>query len=134
MHELAMCQAMMEQIESIALDKQADYVTSIHLGIGPLSGVDPELLKQAFFIARAGTVASDAELIIESMAVQVHCSKCDQLSNVLPSRLVCGHCGDWRTRLVSGDELQLRHVELFRHTEDEKTGSDPVYTKSGYPN
>jgi len=134
MHELAICQAMMEHVESIALDKQADYVTSIHLSVGPLSGVDPDLLKQAFFIARAGSVAADADLIIESMAVQVHCSKCDQLSNALPSRLVCGHCGDWRTRLISGDELQLRHVELIRHTEDEKTRPDPVYPKAGYPN
>lgn len=119
MHELAICQALMEQVEKIALEEHADHVVAIHLGIGPLSGVEPRLLEQAFFIARAGTVATDAELLIESMNVRVSCSECGQLSDALPSRLVCGHCGDWRTKLVSGDELELRHVDLVRQEVEE---------------
>ena len=114
MHELAVCQALMEQVESIALEEQADHVTAIHLGIGPLSGVEPRLLEQAFSIARAGSIAADAELVIASMPIQVSCSQCGRQSEALPNRLVCGHCGDWRTSLVSGDELQLQHVELVR--------------------
>ena len=114
MHELAVCQALMEQIESIALEEQADHVTAIHLGIGPLSGVEPRLLEQAFSIARAGSIAADAELVIASMPIQVSCKQCGQLTEALPSRLVCGSCGDWRTSLVSGDELQLLQVELVR--------------------
>ena len=109
----------MEQVENIALEERAEHVTAIHLGIGALSGVEPRLLEQAFSIARAGTIAADAELIIKSMPVQVSCSQCGQLSNVLPSRLVCGDCGDWRTRLVSGDEMNLLHIELVRQATEE---------------
>ena len=90
----------MEQVENIALGEQADHVTAIHLGIGALSGVEPRLLEQAFSIARAGTIAADADLIIKSMPVQVSCSQCGRQSEVLPNRLLCGHCGDWRTSLV----------------------------------
>jgi len=115
-HELAICQALMEQVERIAQEERADQVLSIHLAIGPLSGVESRLLEQAFSVARAGSIAANAELVTESMPVQVSCSQCGQLSDALPSRLVCGHCGDWRTRLVSGDELELRHVELIRQT------------------
>ena len=114
MHELAVCQALMEQVASIALEEQADHVTAIHLGIGPLSGVEPRLLEQAFSIARAGSIAADAELVVKSMPIQVSCKQCGQLTEALPNRLVCGHCGNWRTSLVSGDELQLQHVELVR--------------------
>jgi hydrogenase nickel incorporation protein HypA/HybF len=114
MHELAVCQALLEQVENIAREQQAEYITAIHLGIGPLSGVEPRLLEQAFSIARAGTVAADAELLVTSMPIQVSCSQCGRESEALPNRLVCSHCGDWRTRLVSGDELQLQHVELVR--------------------
>lgn len=106
----------MEQVETIAFKEQADHVTAIHLGIGALSGVEPRLLEQAFSIARAGTVAADAALVIKSMPVQVNCSQCGRQSEVLPNRLLCGHCGDWRTSLVSGDELQLQHLELVRQT------------------
>ncbi|NOR40546.1 MAG: hydrogenase nickel incorporation protein HypA [Gammaproteobacteria bacterium] len=114
MHELAICQALMEQVESIALEEQADHVTAIHLGIGPLSGVEPRLLEQAFSIARAGSIAADAELMIASMPIQVSCKQCGQLTEALPNRLVCGSCGDWRTHLISGDELELISIELVK--------------------
>jgi hydrogenase nickel incorporation protein HypA/HybF len=114
MHELAVCQALMEQIENIALEEQAAQVMAIHLGIGPLSGVEPRLLEQAFSIASAGSIAANAELVITSTPIQVSCQQCGQLTEALPNRLVCGSCGDWRTSLISGDELELMHVELVR--------------------
>jgi len=118
-HELAICQALMEQVERIAQEERADQVLSIHLAIGPLSGVESRLLEQAFSVARAGSIADSAELVIESMPVQVNCKQCGQLTEALPGRLVCGSCGDWRTSLISGDELELRHVELIRQTAED---------------
>jgi len=114
MHELAICQALMEQIEQIAVEQRADRVVAIHLGIGPLSGVEPALLEQAFSVARAGSVADTAELVIEDVAIRVSCGQCGEVTDALPSRLLCGNCGDWHTRLVSGDELLLQHVEIVR--------------------
>jgi hydrogenase nickel incorporation protein HypA/HybF len=124
MHELAICQALMEQVESVAASEHAQQVVSIHLGIGPLSGVEPRLLEQAFYVARAGTVADDAELVIESMAVQVSCKQCGQTTDALPNRLLCGHCGDWRTSLVQGDELLLQHLELIRQMPEETEAAE----------
>ena len=119
MHELAVCQALIDQVEQIALKERAQQVLSIHLGIGPLSGVEARLLQQAFSIARAGGVAAEAELVIDSLPLQVSCDQCGQTTDALPARLLCGACGNWRTRLVSGDELQLQHVELIRQTADD---------------
>jgi hydrogenase nickel incorporation protein HypA/HybF len=48
MHELAICQALMSQIETIARDNQASRITSITLGIGQLSGVEEKLLRHAY--------------------------------------------------------------------------------------
>jgi len=127
MHELAICQALMEQVERIASEEQADQVLTIHLAIGPLSGVEPRLLEQAFYVARAGSIAANAELVTESMPVQVSCNQCGQLSDALPSRLVCGHCGDWRTRLVSGDEMNLLHIELVRQTSEDTAGAQDSF-------
>ena len=56
MHEFAVCQDMLHQIESIAAEQQASAVDSITLRIGPLSGVEAHLLSQAFPLAAAGTV------------------------------------------------------------------------------
>lgn len=114
MHELAICQALMSQVESIASERQAQSVTSIVVGMGALSGVEAQLLKNAYTIARAGTIAENADLVIENLPVRVKCNECGCESDATPNKLVCKQCGDWRTTLVSGDELLLMSVELER--------------------
>ena len=112
MHELSICQSLMNQIESIALENNAQSVTSVVIAMGPLSGVEAQLLKNAYPIASAGTIAEHAELIINTLPVRVKCNQCGSESDALPNKLVCKECGDWRTTLLSGDELMLMSVEL----------------------
>jgi hydrogenase nickel incorporation protein HypA/HybF len=114
MHELAICQSLMRQVETIAQQEQARRIISITLRIGPLSGVESELLQQAFPVASAGTVAEHALLKIESQPVRIHCSRCESEHEVPPNRLLCPQCGEQQTRLVSGDELLLASLELDR--------------------
>lgn len=112
MHELSVCQALLTQVESVAREQNARQVLSVSLGIGPLSGVEPALLSQAWPLAAAGTVADNAELLIEERPVRVRCSQCGKDSDATANRLLCAHCGDWRTQLLSGDDLLLLQVEL----------------------
>jgi hydrogenase nickel incorporation protein HypA/HybF len=112
MHELALCQALMSQVEALARDNNATRVVAITLGLGPLSGVEGQLLKNAYPVASAGTVAEGAELLVQSTPVRVKCSACGEESEARPNRLVCGHCDDWHTELISGDELLLVRVEM----------------------
>ena len=114
MHELALCQALMAQVESVARDNDAERITSITLGLGPLSGAEAQLLEDAFPIASAGSIAAGAMLIIQPLPLRVVCSKCGAETEAKPNKLVCGACGDWQTRLISGDELLLVSVELDR--------------------
>ena len=44
--------------------------------------------------------------------IVVECSQCGAESPASPNRLLCGECGDYRTRLVSGDEMVLQSLEL----------------------
>lgn len=117
MHELAICQSLMEQVENIAAERDAQSVTSIVVGMGPLSGVEAQLLQNAYPIASAGTVAEHAELIIEHLPIRVKCNQCGSESDASANKLVCKNCGDWRTTLISGDELMLMSVELEKKKE-----------------
>lgn len=112
MHELSVCMSLLEQVAAIAEERSATNVTKIELNIGPLSGVESELLRNAYPIAAAGTVAENAELIIHDAAIIVSCSQCGAESPAKPNRLICGECGDFRTRVISGDELILKSLEL----------------------
>jgi hydrogenase nickel incorporation protein HypA/HybF len=114
MHELAVCQALVEQVEQLAREQKAQRVGLIEVAIGPLSGIEPQLLEQAYPFAVAGSLAEGAELRLQRAPVRVHCDQCQQDSEASANRLVCGHCGNWRTALVSGDELLLTRVEFYR--------------------
>ena len=115
MHELAICQSLMDQVENIARERDARSVTLIVIGMGPLSGVEAQLLKNAYPIASAGTVAEQAELVVEQLPIRVRCSQCGTESDASPNKLTCRQCGDWRTELLSGYELMLMSVELEKN-------------------
>ena len=114
MHELSVCQALLRQVQEIARQHQAVVVTSVKVQIGPLSGVEAELLRQAFPLASAGSVAEFAKLVIEKLPIRVRCESCGAETAAEPNKLVCGTCGDWHTRLLSGDEMLLASVELTK--------------------
>ena len=112
MHELSVCQALLTQVAAIAAGRGARLVERITIEVGPLSGVEPALLASAFAALRAGGCAAEAALSIESTAVAIRCMTCGTQSPTKPNRLVCAACGGFRTRIVAGDELRLRRVEL----------------------
>jgi hydrogenase nickel incorporation protein HypA/HybF len=119
MHELAVCQALITQVEDIAVQRTA-WVQQVRVGVGPLSGIEPQLLESAYPLACAGTRAEGSQLKIEHTDVRVRCRGCGAETTASPNRLVCGACGDWHTDLLAGDELLLLRVELeTRHSEVE---------------
>lgn len=109
---MSICQGLMSQVEQIARDKGASQVDSILLSIGPLSGVEPELLERAFVVAKAETVAKDAELEIETGPIVVECRICGASGEAQVNRLICGSCDSWQVNLKQGDELLLMRLEL----------------------
>ncbi len=112
MHELSVCLALLDQVRQIAEERRRASVTKIVLRLGPLSGVEADLLRNAYRIAAAGTVAEYAELVIEDVPVVVSCVECGQQTNAVANRLLCDECGAFNTRIVSGDEMILQTVEL----------------------
>jgi hydrogenase nickel incorporation protein HypA/HybF len=112
MHELSLCQSLLDQVEQIAREHGATRVDRILLKVGPLSGVEASLIQHAYPLAAAGTIAELAELVIEPSQVRVRCQQCDAETDATPNRLLCGACGSFQTRLISGDELLLAHLEL----------------------
>jgi hydrogenase nickel incorporation protein HypA/HybF len=104
--------SLLEQVEAIAGERGAGKVTRIELKIGPLSGVEVDLLRNAYPLAAAATIAEDADLVIDVAEVTVRCNECGAESSAKPNRLLCASCGTFRTSVVSGDELILQSVEL----------------------
>ena len=112
MHELAVCQGLINELERLALEHKAGRIDTIVLSIGPLSGIEPHLLKRAFDIACLDSVAKDAKLEIETGPVVVECRSCGASGEVQANCLLCPSCGDWQVNMVQGDELLLLRFEV----------------------
>ncbi len=112
MHELSLCQNLIDQLTSLVKQHAAVAVSRVEVQAGPLSGVEPQLLETAFVMAREGTVAGAAQLVMHSPPLRVACPACGAESEVPPNDLTCPHCGSAGTALVSGHELILARVEL----------------------
>ncbi|MBW8306507.1 MAG: hydrogenase maturation nickel metallochaperone HypA [Thiobacillus sp.] len=112
MHELAVAQALVEQVDAVIDQHNAAKASMIRVRIGPLAGVVPELLATAFPLAAAGSRMEHAQLEFTHAPIQVHCQTCGAETEAAMNRLVCGACGDWHTQVISGDELLLESVEL----------------------
>ncbi len=112
MHELSLCDDLLGQVVAIAAQNNARSVESITVQIGALSGVESALLESAFTMIKAGTVAEQALLIMQTSPVTVLCRKCGTQSEVAANRLLCNACQSHETALLSGDELILASVAL----------------------
>ncbi len=112
MHELSVCLALTRTVTGIAKRHGADRIERIRLLVGPLSGIETPLLEHAFPRAAAGTPADGARLEIRAAPVVVTCTACGAETTCAPNRLLCGDCGDFRTRVVSGEEMLLESVDL----------------------
>jgi hydrogenase nickel incorporation protein HypA/HybF len=112
MHELAICQALIDQVLAVARAEHASSVTDVYVNIGALSGVEFRQMRNAFPVVATDTLASEATLHLQQTPVRVRCEDCGAETEVPVNRLICGRCSDWRTQLISGDELLLQRVVL----------------------
>lgn len=77
-----------------------------------MSGVDAGLLARAFEVARKGTVASDAHLFVDRVAVVLECRQCGRRTTGRTSHFQCRICGAREVGVVGGEELLLQTLEL----------------------
>jgi hydrogenase nickel incorporation protein HypA/HybF len=112
MHELAVCQQLLSQVERIAFSRDATSIDRIVVSAGPLSGIEPHLLEQAFTVARTGTLAQHANLDVKTSPVRIKCRSCGAENSARVNKLLCESCGGWQVEVVEGAELMLMSVEL----------------------
>ncbi|HXJ84724.1 MAG TPA: hydrogenase maturation nickel metallochaperone HypA [Candidatus Methylomirabilis sp.] len=110
MHEYSLAQALVEQVEREARARGALTVHRVTVRIGPLSGVEPDLLVTAYGHLRAGTLCAGAELDVAGERVAWCCEACG-VALVPGSALCCPDCG-LPARLAGGDALVLERIEL----------------------
>ena len=110
MHEYSIVQSLVDSVQDVVKQNGGKAVHQVSIQIGELSGVDIDLLKTAYDTFREGTICERAPLTIEKTPARWQCPKCAS-SIERGAILRCSVCGE-PARMVSGDEILLRRVEL----------------------
>lgn len=113
MHELSIAMSILDVVEEEQQRRGKVRVEAIHLKLGPLSGVMKEALISAFELASEQTDFAHCSLVIEDIAISVHCSQCQGERPVQSIQsFCCVDCGTPAFEIVHGRELQVSALEL----------------------
>jgi hydrogenase nickel incorporation protein HypA/HybF len=99
MHEIAIVEDILSQIEEHVRDNNASRVTRVILEVGKLSGIKPEAIAGVFDGLKQGTIVQDAEIAIESQNAWVRCLDCNKEGEIGGTTLECPRCGSLETAL-----------------------------------
>lgn len=113
MHEMALCQGLMELIEEQRRVQPFAAVRRIRLAVGALGHVDPRALTFAFEVHAKDTVAEDAELAIDELPGEAWCMGCGERVTLAARGDPCGRCGSYQLIVQQGEELKLTELEVI---------------------
>ncbi len=112
MHELAICEGIMEAAVPEAKRHGAKKILEIRLKIGELSGVLPECIQEYFSIISQGTIAEGARLSVEKIPVTIECMACGYAGEIPKRKIHCPECQSSEIKLKSGREYFVDSLEV----------------------
>jgi len=112
MHEMSICEGILQIIEAEVSRQGFHRVTGVWLEIGPLAGVEIQALTFCFDAVMRGSLAEGAHLEILEMPARGCCPHCGQLVTVHQRYDPCPACGGFGVRVTSGEELRIKELEV----------------------
>lgn len=111
MHELSLVDSLFDTLLEQARTHNARTIVRVHLAVGVLSGVVPELLESAFDMFKKGTIAEGATLVVERRPFEVRCRSCGAVETRQDFVFACPACGAADLEILHGTELVLERIE-----------------------
>ena len=110
MHEMSLCQGILDIIQERAAADGFSHVTKVRLSIGALSHVDPKAI--GFDVTTRDTIADGAVLEIDQPPGQAFCMACSNTVTIPARGQPCPTCGSHQLMVVGGDELRVDELEV----------------------
>ena len=112
MHETSLVRVLLEQVVQAALPDSGNCVRTVHVALGPLSGVEPLLVVQAFDRLKLDAGIPAAVLKIDPVPLLAECRQCQHGFEVCNYYFVCPNCASRSVRITQGDEFRLVKLEV----------------------
>lgn len=112
MHEMALCESILDIMESEAKARSFAQVKSVRLEIGALSGVEIAALRFGFDAVTRGSIADGARLDIDEKPGEAWCFDCEKAITVGARYDPCPSCGGHRLQVTGGEEMRVKEMEV----------------------
>ncbi len=112
MHEMALCEGVLDILETNARSQGFARVKKVWLEVGELAGVDPEAMQFSFEAVCRGTLADSAALEIVRSPGLAWCMPCGENVHVSQRFDACPVCGSHQLQVTGGDEMRVKELEV----------------------
>lgn len=124
MHESSLVTSLLQQVDDLVVANGGGRVVELRIEVGPLSGIEPSLLTEAFHRLRPRTSSADASLIVEFVKLTYRCRSCGREQATAELRFICDCCDGDDVDVVAGDGVVLQSISL-EQTPEEATSPCP---------
>ncbi len=112
MHEMSICEGIMQVVEEQAKLQSFAQVNTIRLEIGPLAGVELEALRFSFDVVTRDTIADGCRLDVIELPAEAWCMACAKTVTIEQRYDACPDCGGFQLQLTQGEELRIKDMEV----------------------
>lgn len=113
MHEMALCESLLDAIRECAHAQGFSKVTRVRLTIGRFAGVEPDALRFGFDVVMRGSLVEGADLIIFDEPGSAWCFDCCETVALSDRLAPCPGCGGERLRPNGGTEMRIKDLEVL---------------------
>lgn len=112
MHELALCQSVIDSLREQATVHNFNRITAVRLEVGALSCVSSEAIEFCFEAVSRGTIADGAKLDLIRIPGQAWCLDCGVSVRLEERHDCCPRCGSHHLRVTRGEEMRIKDLEV----------------------
>lgn len=112
MHEMALCEGVLQILESEAKKQGFRRVKQVWIEIGELAGVEIEAFRFCFDAVMNNSLAQQARLNLEHSPGQAWCMLCSKTVAVRQRFDACPDCGSHQLQITGGDQMRIKELEV----------------------
>ncbi|MBU2808724.1 hydrogenase maturation nickel metallochaperone HypA [Acidithiobacillus ferrooxidans F221] len=112
MHELSLCEGILQILEEQSRTQGFIRVHRVCLEIGALASVEPEALRFHFDVVMQGTLAEGSRLEFVTVPAQAWCLPCGEKVSIRQYFDDCPQCGSRQLQVIAGEELRIQQLEV----------------------
>lgn len=112
MHEMSLCEGILQVLRETAARQQFHKVLRVRLEVGALATVEPEALRFGFDVVMKDSLADGATLEIIHHPALAWCFQCMETVEIRQRFDPCPGCGGHQLQVTEGEELKIKDLEV----------------------